>query len=133
MALASNRPLIVSQQMIIAADLYLQMGKLNYDVIGISNSSNEALATIKVHTPSVVLIDLNLKGAVDGIKLSQIVKSEFNIPVIFLNPGMDIKTIDRAFQTKPSSFMQIPYESKDLKLKIEFAAETRRFQSSLCA
>ena len=118
------RPLIVTQQLIIAADIYLQLSKLNCNVVGINSSSNDALEAITDQQPDVVLIDLSLKGSIDSIKLGKIVAEQYKIPVIFLNPGMDEHTINLAISQNPEAFIHIPYEINDLKKKITRATTT---------
>ncbi|GLR19675.1 response regulator [Portibacter lacus] len=114
------KPLIVTQQLIIAADLYIQMTKLKYDIIGICNSSIDALQTIKLNAPSIVLIDLSLKGSIDGAKLGALIQKQFSIPLIYLNPGMDKQSINLAIKTNPAAILNIPYETAEMENKINY-------------
>jgi AmiR/NasT family two-component response regulator len=112
------RILIVSQQLIIAADIYLQLKKLNLNPIGISNGAKQALKNISSETPSVVLIDLSLKDSIDGSKLGQIVASNFQIPIIYLNPGMDRLTLKHALIAEPIAVIHAPYNINDINTQV---------------
>lgn len=109
---------MVTQQLIIAADIYVQLSKLNYDGTSICNTSHDALEQIKKNRPDVVLVDLSLKGSIDGLQLGKILAKNHRVPVIYLNPGMDQETINSAAAQNPKSFINIPYEVNDLKRKI---------------
>ena len=110
--------LIVSQQLITAADLHLQLSKLNFDVIGINNCSEDALASVIAYDTDIVLIDMGLKGIVDGIALAKIIKKNYSIPVFFLNPGVNRKVMNDAVQSEPAGFIHIPYHVNDIRRQI---------------
>lgn len=118
--------LIVTQQMIIAADLYLQLSKLNFDVVGISNCSEDAIASIMMYETDLILIDIGLKGSVDGITLAKMIKKDYSVPIIYLNPGVNSEVMHDAVQSEPEAFIHIPYEIHDLSRKIIHSKKRNR-------
>lgn len=77
------RILIVEDDMIIAANLSLQLTKLGYEVIGIVSRGEDAITTAKQNNPDIILMDVNLKGSIDGIDAAIAIHLQNEIPHIF--------------------------------------------------
>ncbi|HLV38951.1 LytR/AlgR family response regulator transcription factor [Xanthomarina sp.] len=111
--------LIVEDEMIIAANISLQLTSLGYDVTGIIPRGEEALLHIKQHQPDIVLLDINLKGQIDGIETALLMQQDFNIPIIYLTANADNVHFDRAKATNPYAFISKPFKKLDLQRAIE--------------
>ncbi len=120
------RILIVDDQMIVAADISKQLTLLGYEIIGINTSAEDALKTIDSHRPDIILLDINLKGPIDGINAALIIFENHRIPVIFLTSDSDEETIKRAIATKPYAFISKPYSNAELLRGIELTIERMR-------
>ena len=72
--------LIVEDEMIIAANISLQLTNLEYEVIGIIPRAEEALPIIRENKPDILLLDINLNGDLDGIELAYLIQQEYKIP-----------------------------------------------------
>ncbi len=111
--------LIVEDEMIIGANISLQLSKLGYDVTGIVSRGEEAIAHVKQNRPDIVLMDIQLKGELDGIDTVLRMQQEMNIPVIYLTANADGDNFDRAKSTNPYAFISKPFKKLDLQHAIE--------------
>ncbi len=111
--------LVVEDEMIIAAKISMQLTGLGYDVTGILPGGEEAIIQIEENKPDIVLLDINLKGKIDGIETAAIIQQRYNIPVIYLTANADEATFNRAKSTKPSAFISKPFKQLDLQRAIE--------------
>ena len=113
------RILIVEDEMIIAANISLQLTTLGYDVTGIIPRAEEALTHLRQQQPDIVLLDINLKGTLDGIALAHEMQKDFDIPIIYLTANSDKEHFDRAKATNPYAFISKPFKKLDLQHAIE--------------
>jgi len=111
--------LIVEDEMIIGANISLQLTKLGYEVTGIVTRGEEALNHVKQHKPDIVLMDIQLKGDLDGIETVQLMHKEIDIPVIYLTANADQEHFNRAKSTNPYAFISKPFKKMDLQHAIE--------------
>jgi len=111
--------LIVEDEMIIAANIALQLNTLGYEVSGIVPRGEEALIHIKEHEPDILLLDINLKGQLDGIQTAEIMQQTHNIPIIYLTANIDDEHFGRAKKTNPYGFISKPFKKLDLQRVIE--------------
>lgn len=111
--------MIVEDEMIIGANISLQLSKLGYDVTGIVSRGEEAMAHVKQNPPDIVLMDIHLKGELDGIDTVIRMQQEMDIPVIYLTANADDDNFDRAKATNPYAFISKPFKKLDLQHAIE--------------
>lgn len=118
---------IVEDEMIIAANISLQLSSLGYDVTGIVPRGDEALLHIKRNKPDIVLMDINLKGNIDGIETAKRIQEDFKTPIIYLTANSDESHFNKAKTTNPYAFISKPFKKLDLQRAIELAVN--RIQS----
>jgi len=111
--------LIVEDEMIIAANISLLLTNLGYEVTGILSKGEEALVHIEQNQPDILLLDITLKGKIDGIETAQIMQKTFNIPIIYLTANADEINFNRAKTTHPYAFISKPFKKLDLERAIE--------------
>lgn len=111
--------LIVEDEMVIAANISLQLNSLGYEVTGIIPRGEEALQEIKQNQPDIVLMDISLKGEIDGIETVQIMQNDYDIPIIYLTANADDVNFNRAKATHPYAFISKPFKKLDLQRAIE--------------
>lgn len=111
--------LVVEDEMIIAANISLELTNLGYEVTGIIPRGEEALIHIQENPPDIVLMDIQLKGKMDGIETTLQMQEKFNIPVIYLTANADDNHFNRAISTHPYAFISKPYKRSDLQRAIE--------------
>lgn len=109
--------------MIIAANISLQLSNLGYEVEGIVSRGEEALAYAENNTPDMLLLDINLKGSMDGIETARAIQALKDIPLIYLTANADEATFAKAKQTRPKAFMTKPFNKLDLQRTIELVAD----------
>ncbi|PHN05163.1 DNA-binding response regulator [Flavilitoribacter nigricans DSM 23189 = NBRC 102662] len=107
--------LMVEDDMIIAADISMQLTKLGYTVTGIHTRGEDALRTIEQNRPDIILMDIVLSGKMNGIETAEIVLEQFQVPVIFLTSNSDDATFQQAIRAKPYAFISKPFQRSDLE------------------
>ncbi|MAN58895.1 MAG: DNA-binding response regulator [Flavobacteriaceae bacterium] len=123
--------LIVEDEMVIAANISLQLSELGYEVTGILPRGEEALSHVKETEPDIVLMDIQLKGALDGIETAKIMQQDSHIPIIYLTANADEAHFKRAKETHPYAFISKPFKKLDLQRAIELAVERITFRQGL--
>ena len=115
--------LIVEDEMVIAANISLQLTELGYEVTGILPRGEEALSHIKIDLPDIVLMDIQLKGTMDGIETAKEIETLFHIPIIYLTANSDEANFNRAKETHPYAFISKPFKKLDLQRAIELTVD----------
>lgn len=115
--------LIVEDEMIIAANLAMQLENIGYEILGIIPRGEDAINAIKTDKPDLVLMDINLKGELDGIETAIRMQLEGPMPIIYLTANTDDAHFARAKSTNPFAFLSKPFKKLDLKHAIELAGE----------
>ncbi len=129
--MAKTKIFIVEDEKIVAVDIKNTLLHLGYNVCGIALSGEDALKQIKETQPALVLMDIVLKGGMDGIEAAEHVRHRFNIPVIYLTAYADQKTLERAKITEPFGYIIKPFEEKELYTAIEMALYKHKMESKL--
>ena len=115
--------LMVEDDMIIAADISMQLTKLGYEVTGINTRGEDALRTIEQNRPDVILMDIVLSGKMNGIETALAVLENFQIPVIFLTSNSDDATFQQAIKAKPYAFISKPFQKADLERTLKLTLQ----------
>ena len=113
--------LVVEDEMIIAADISMFLESIGYEVTGILPRGEDALKSILQTPPDLVLMDIFLKGSMDGIETARYIYERHQIPVIFLTANADDATFERAKSTRPYAFISKPFQPSDVQRAIELA------------
>ena len=116
--------LIIEDEMIIAANISLQLSKLGYEVTGILPRGEEALAHIQENKPDILLLDIQLKGKLDGVETAELVQQECDMPIIYLTANSDDANFNRAKSTNPKAFISKPFKKLDLQRAIELTVNS---------
>jgi DNA-binding LytR/AlgR family response regulator len=111
--------LVVEDEMIIGAKISMQLTNLGYEVTGILPRGEDAILHLQENKPDIVLLDINLKGKLDGIDTAIQLQQIYNIPIIYLTANADDSTFNRAKITKPAAFISKPFKQLDLQRAIE--------------
>ena len=115
--------LVVEDEMLIAAKISMQLTNLGYEVTGIVPRGEEAIMHAQQNPPDIVLLDINLKGTLDGIETAQEMQKSGELPVIYLTASADESTFNRAKSTKPYAFISKPFKQLDLQRALELTVE----------
>ncbi len=123
--------LIVEDERIVATDIKMSLQKFEYAVCGIAHSGEEAVKKAEENHVDLVLMDIALEGEMDGIEAASIIRSRFNIPVVYLTAHSDEKTLERAKITEPFGYILKPFMDKDLHATIDMAFYKFRMERKL--
>ena len=110
--------------MVIAANISMELTNLGYEVTAILPRGEDVLPNIKQNRPDLVLMDINLKGELDGIEIARTIRKAYDIPIIYLTANSDEHHFERAKETKPEAFISKPFKKLDLQRAIALI-ETR--------
>ena len=123
--------LVVEDEGLIALDIENHLLELGYQVTGIAETGTGAIQLALDSEPNLVLMDIRLKGNMDGIEAAAKITSQLDIPIIFLTAFADAQTLDRAKMVSPFGYVLKPFEAIDLKTSIEIALQKHLFEQEV--
>jgi PAS domain S-box-containing protein/putative nucleotidyltransferase with HDIG domain len=123
--------LVVEDESLVARDIQNMLRSLSYEVLGVVASGEMALQKASKSAPDLVLMDIVLKGDIDGISAAEKLWEEFSIPVIYLTAYADETTFQRAKLTKPFGYLLKPFEERELQTTIEMALYKSKMELKL--
>jgi len=113
--------LLVEDEVIVAEDVRRRLENLGYSVLGIATRGKDAIEmAVKFH-PRLILMDIGLRGGMDGIETVRHIREKVDIPVIFASAYSDDTTLHRARAAEPQGFVLKPFEERELRVTIEMA------------
>ncbi|MDG2227909.1 MAG: response regulator [Flavobacteriales bacterium] len=113
--------LVVEDESIVSKDIQYSLKKLGYNVVGVAATGQKAIELCGEKLPDIILMDIMLKGDINGIEASTRIKESYNIPVIFLTAYADENTLSKAKVTEPYAYIIKPFKEIDLHTSIEMA------------
>ena len=113
--------LLIEDESIVAKDIQLSLKRLGYNVLGIENTGENAISSARKLDPDIIIMDIMLKGKINGIEASEKIRKEQNIPIIYLTAYADENTLSKAKITEPYAYIIKPYKEIDLHTSIEMA------------
>ncbi|MGA7933096.1 MAG: ATP-binding protein [Kovacikia sp.] len=124
------RVLVVEDERVIARHLQSVLERLGHTVTGSTDSGIQAIQAAAATKPDVVIMDISLKGNIDGVEAAEQIYQSFNIPVIYLTAYADNATLQRVKRSSPYGFLLKPLRSKDLESTIEIALHRHQLEQS---
>jgi PAS domain S-box-containing protein len=131
MSEAARRILVVEDQRLIAADIENTLKKLGYVVVGNVASGEDAISKADEVRPELVLMDVRLRGEMDGIHAAEVIRDRFDLPVVYLTAYADEETILRAKKTTPFGYLVKPFNERELRATIEIAFYSHQMERTL--
>lgn len=122
---------IVEDERIIALDIKNSLKKFGYEVPVIFSSGEKLLEEIEEIQPDLVLMDVQLKGKLDGVQTAEIISSQFQLPVVFLTAHTDEVTLQRVKGTYPFGYIVKPFEERDLYATTEIALARAKAEAEI--
>jgi PAS domain S-box-containing protein len=113
--------LVVEDEQVVAIDITRTLKGLGYDVCVPVASGEEALQRLREMQPDLILLDVRLKGELDGIDTAECIRRDYQIPYIYLSTFSDEKTLSRAKRTEPYGYITKSSHKNDLHSMIEMA------------
>lgn len=128
---ARSRVLVVEDEAAIAEDLRIQLESAGYDVVGIADNGEEALRLALASSPALVLMDINLRGEMDGVEVARRLRMTIDSAIVFTTALSDDASLDRAKEAAPEGYLLKPYNRRELEAAMTMAVEKRRFEVEL--
>lgn len=113
--------LVVEDESVVALDLESQLQDMNYEVCGVADNGMDAIAHAKAQRPNLILMDIVIKGDIDGVETASRISRGLHIPIVFLTAYSDDKTVERAAGTGSYGYLTKPFQAKELRAAIEVA------------
>jgi two-component system, OmpR family, phosphate regulon sensor histidine kinase PhoR len=129
--MAGHKILIVEDEAIVALHEEENLKNMGYTVVGKASSGEEAIRKAEVTQPDLVLMDIVLKGEMDGIETAGQITARLDIPVIFVTAYGDEKTLQRAKLTEPFGYILKPFRERDLHVAIGIALYKHEMENRL--
>jgi PAS domain S-box-containing protein len=111
--------LVVEDEQIIALELKDRLTEMGHSVVGIVASGEEAIEHVRRLRPHLVLMDIKLQGRMDGIEASEAIRTEVDIPIVYLTAFADETTLQRAKLSSPYGYILKPFQERELHVIIE--------------
>ncbi len=119
--MASVRILLVEDESIVAMDMERRLTALGYQVIEHVLTGEDAVAKAQLEQPDLILMDIHLKGEMDGIQAAERIKNSLGTPVIYITAYSDETTLSRAKVTEPFGYILKPFQEREIYSTIEMA------------
>jgi signal transduction histidine kinase/HPt (histidine-containing phosphotransfer) domain-containing protein len=123
--------MVVDDERIVALDIQHTLDRLGYEVAAVADSGREAIKMAEVAVPDLILMDIRLKGEMDGIETASHIKELFDVPVVFLTAYSDEATLHRAKSAMPFGYLVKPFEERELHSTIEVSLEKHHLEREL--
>ncbi|MEG4444270.1 ATP-binding protein [Microcoleus sp. AT9_B5] len=123
--------LVVEDEIIVAQDIAGRLKKLGYAVTATVSSGEEAIQKAIENPPDLVLMDIVLKGDMDGVTAAEKIRSNRNVPTVFLTAYADDQTLQRAKLTDPFGYIIKPFQQNDLRVAIEIALHRHEIETKM--
>ncbi|MEK7748227.1 MAG: ATP-binding protein [Nitrospirota bacterium] len=121
----------MDDEIIIARELEARLLNLGYEIAGIASSGQEAITLTEQTSPQLILMDIVLKGEMDGIDAAAEIRRRWHLPVIYLTAYTDPPTLQRARVTEPYGYIVKPFTERELHSNIEIALYKNKAETQL--
>ncbi len=122
---------IVEDESIVAQDIQKRLKEMGYTVCGTAFSGEAAIEKVAVVKPDLVLMDIMLKGNLDGVEAAKQIYERFNVPVVYLTAYSDNHTLKRAEITQPFGYILKPFEERELHIAVQMALYKHKMEKLL--
>lgn len=127
------RVLIVEDEALIAEELKGHLQGLNYRVLGHVDTGDKAICCALEMCPDLILMDIRLKGAMDGILAAESIRESIDVPIVYLTAHSDLETLRRAKASSPFGYILKPFQERELFVAIEMALQRHQVERALRA
>jgi CheY-like chemotaxis protein len=111
--------MVVEDEGVVSIDIRNMLKKAGYNIAAVAFQGEEAVRKAEQSNPDLVLMDIGLKGEMDGIETAKRIRNRFQIPVVFLTGFADEATVAKAQEVNPSGFIIKPINEEELNQTLE--------------
>jgi CheY-like chemotaxis protein len=119
MTITKANIMVVEDEGVVSIDIRNMLKKAGYSIAAVAFQGDEAVEKAELSAPDLVLMDIGLKGEIDGIEAAKRIRDRFQIPVVFLTGFADEVTVAKAQEVNPSGFIIKPINEEELKKTLE--------------
>ena len=116
-----SRILVVEDEILVREDIEDCLAGLGHEVVSVASTGADALRKIPTARPDLVLMDIRLKGDMDGVEAARQIRTNFRLPVIFLTSHADDSTLQRAKAADPLGYIVKPFAETTVNAVIQTA------------
>ncbi|NJB69364.1 PAS domain S-box-containing protein/putative nucleotidyltransferase with HDIG domain [Desulfobaculum xiamenense] len=124
--MTKKRILVVEDESIVSLDIRHRLKALGYEAAALVSSGEDAVRMAGESAPDLVLMDIHLAGAMDGVQAAEEIRHRFDVPVVYLTAYADHETLQRVKVTEPFGYILKPFEDRELQSAIEMACYKHR-------
>jgi DNA-binding LytR/AlgR family response regulator len=124
------RVLIVEDEAIIADDLNLILEDGGFEVLGPVDNAQDAFNILDKSSLELVLLDINIKGDIDGIEIGKKIKTKYKIPFIFITSYFDEETQKKVMSVEPSGYIIKPFQEEEVLINAKLALKKKSLQQT---
>jgi PAS domain S-box-containing protein len=129
--MAKAQILVVEDDNIVVMELQDRLQSLGYAVVAVASCGEEAIRKAGETHPDLVLMDIRLKGEMDGVEAAEEIRDRFNIPVVYLTALADEGTLQRAKVAEPYGYIIKPFDERELRTSIVVALHRHKLEAAL--
>ncbi len=111
--------LVVEDDLLFLVALERGIKKLGYQVLDVVDNSEDALAVLEEKTPDFILMDISIKGPLDGIELARVIRKDKPIPIVFLSAHQDKAIYEEARRIQHADYLIKPFDTSSLSRAID--------------
>lgn len=123
--------MVVEDESIVALDLQNRLKKLGYRIAAVAAEGKDAYRKAIATRPNLVLMDIKIKGNMDGISTAELIQSEYDVPIIYITAFADEPTLQRAKLTMPYGYLIKPFEQRELSSAITMTLYRHQIEQQL--
>lgn len=123
--MSAPKVLVVEDESLVALDICKSIKRFGYEPLGPVATGEQAIEVAKSERPDLVLMDIVLAGAADGVSAAAQIADALDIPTVFLTAHADVSTLERAKLTQPAGYVLKPFDESQLRVTIEMALHRR--------
>lgn len=123
--------LVVEDEGIIGLEIEKRLEQLNYTVLDVVTSGEDAVAAVLNTPPDLILMDIVLRGEIDGIEAAKQIRAQLDIPIVFLTAHTDDQTLERAKILEPFGYIIKPFKAREIHVSIEMALYKHQMEKKL--
>lgn len=117
--------LVVDDDVLVARDVASTLDELGYGVSGVTHSGEDAVVEAAESETDLVLMDIRMPGAMDGIEAARVLRETLDLPVVYVTAYADDHTFRRARETEPYGYIRKPFDARDIRTAVEIAMQRR--------
>jgi len=119
--MSGKKLLIIEDEGILAMNMEISLENMGYEVVGSFFSAESAMDFLEGDRPHLIMMDITLRGELDGIEAARMIQERYVIPIIFITGNADEKTKERAMSIKPAGYIKKPINDSTMQHAIEQA------------